>query len=382
MMLKRFDRYLIGEWLKAFVLCATVITTLLLFERLYDDLGDLLDYRATFGEISRYFGWSLIGFIPIILPAVLLLSALLSLIQLHGRRELVSLRSAGLSIFRITRTYWLGAILAAASIAGLNGWFIPWSVESASLLKDNLKHREQGTEEHASGKRGQIEQLTFYNLADNRLWYFDRFDLRSFSGNRVHLYTFHDDETVASHLSATEAYFDDVSEEWTFLKGTNLHKAQLPEDPESTETAPADLYIEKFETWSEPSFKEKPRLMLALGKRPKDLSIIELRRLLQSDDLQGSPALAPFYAQYHQCLAAPVMCLVIMGIAIPFATRGVRVNLMVGASQAIFIFFLYYMLVNIFTVLGGREVMQATTAAWAPHGVMALFAFLNSLRSS
>lgn len=381
-MLKRFDRYLLGEWLKAFVLCSAVITTLLLFERLYDNLGDLLEYSATPGEILRYFSWQVIGYIPTILPAVLLLSALLSLIQLHGRRELVSLQSAGLSTFRITRIYWLGAIVAAASVVGLNGWFIPWSVESASLLKDNLRHREQGETEEAASSRGEIEQLTFYNLADNRLWYFDRFDLRTFTGKRVHLYTFHDDETVASHLSATEAYFDDVSEEWTFLGGTILHKAQLPEPSGSTETAPADLYIEKFDIWSEPTFKEKPRLMLALGKRPKDLSIIELRRLLRSDDLQGSPALAPFYAQYHQFLAAPMMCIVIMGIAIPFATRGVRVNPMVGASQAIFIFFLYYMLVNTFTVLGGREVMTATTAAWAPHGLMAAFALLNSLRRS
>ncbi|MEM7673212.1 MAG: LptF/LptG family permease, partial [Verrucomicrobiota bacterium] len=221
------------------------------------------------------------------------------------------------------------------------------------------------------------EQLTFYNLAENRLWYFDSFNVRSFTGYRVHLYTFHEDQSMASHLSAAEAYFDDSTGEWTFLGGAILHKASQAVASESA----ADLRVEKFETWSNPGFTEEPRLMLSLGERPKDLSINALRNLLKSDDLQGSPALAPFYAQYHQLIASPVMCVVIIAIAIPFATRGVRVNPMVGASQAIFIFFIYYMTVNTFTVLGAREVLTPPTAAWTPHGIMAVFALLNSFRA-
>ncbi|MGB0372039.1 MAG: LptF/LptG family permease [Opitutales bacterium] len=378
-MFKRFDRYLLIEWLKALVLCATVIVTILLFERFYDDLGDLLEFNASIAEIARYFAWRVVGYIPTILPAILLLSSLLTLIQLQSRRELVSLRSAGLGTFRITRVFWLGSVIASASIVGLNGWFIPWSVESANLLYENLKHRQSANSDSEARDAAIIQQLTFYNLAKDRLWYFDTFNLRSFTGHRVHLYTFHEDQSMASHLSAAEAHFDDVSQTWTFQSGTILHNAAQADDSASTRGNTADLYVEKFETWSEPSFQEQPRLMLSLGERPKDLSISALRNLLKSDDLQGSPALAPFYAQYHQLLASPAMCLVITAIAIPFATRGVRVNPMVGASQAIFIFFVYYMLINTFTVLGGREVISAPSAAWAPHGIMAVFAMANNL---
>lgn len=375
-MLKRFDRYLFAEWLKAFLLCATVIFTILLFERFYDDLESLLQFDASILEMARYFAWQLLGYIPTILPAVILLSSLLTLIQLQSRKELISLRSAGLSTFRITRVFWLGSFIAAGSLIGLNGWLIPWSVESSSLLYENLEHRYGAEQEAESRSAGREKQLTFYNLAENRLWFFDSFSVRSFTGNRVHLYTFHEDQSMASHLSANEAYFDDVSGEWTFLGGTILHKSSTDRARESA----ADLYVEKFETWSDPSFKENPRLMLSLGKRPKDLSINALKGLLESDDLQGSPALAPFYAQYHQHLASPIMCIVIIAIAIPFATSGVRVNPMVGASQAIFIFFAYYMMINTFTVLGAREVLTAPAAAWTPHGIMASFALLNNLR--
>ena len=378
-MLKRFDRYFLIEWLKAFAICAMVVVTLLLFERLYDDLEDFLKYEAAFSDIARYFAWSIAGFIPTILPAVLLISALLSLIQSHGRREITSLQAAGLGIFRITRVYWIGAVIAALSIIVMNGWLIPWSVESATHLRENLKHRYLGDKASEARGTGIVKQLTFYNLSEKRLWYFDTFNLRTYSGKNVHLYTFHDDESVASHLSASEAHFDDINQTWTFTGGTILNSTQAPDSEDAENSDFADLYIDKFETWSNPDYQEHPRLMLTLSRRPKDLSILALKELLDSDDLQGSPALAPFYAQYYQFLASPAMCIVIIAIAIPFATQGVRTNPMVGACKAIFRFFIYYMIINTFTVLGGREVLSAQSAAWAPHGIMAAFAVLKNL---
>ena len=138
-----FDRYLLREWLKilGILLCATL--GLLFMQALYDNFRDLLEMRASAGEVAYYFAVLMPSFFTLVLPIALLLSLLFVLGQLHRRNEFLALRSAGIGVVRMTRTIWLAGSLLCIVMAWLNSTVIPRSVEASRRLWETLQYRHQ-----------------------------------------------------------------------------------------------------------------------------------------------------------------------------------------------------------------------------------------------
>ena len=71
---------------------------------------------------------------------------------------------------------------------------------------------------------------------------------------------------------------------------------------------------------------------------------------------------------------SPLICVIVVAIAIPFSVAGVRTNPMVGVSKTVAMFFTYYIIDNIFSALGGAGYMPPFIAAFAPAAIMFVFA--------
>jgi lipopolysaccharide export LptBFGC system permease protein LptF len=109
--------------------------------------------------------------------------------------------------------------------------------------------------------------------------------------------------------------------------------------------------------------------MLNLRQDPKDLSLDELgKTLTQAPSLNA--AMDSFAVQYYTILSKPLICLLIVGLAVPFAVAGVRASPMVGASKAVGLFFAYYLVTGLSTHLGDQHYLPAFAAAWAPIAAM------------
>jgi lipopolysaccharide export system permease protein len=70
-------------------------------------------------------------------------------------------------------------------------------------------------------------------------------------------------------------------------------------------------------------------------------------------------------------MAGSFSCLIVAGLAVPFAVSGVRVNPAVGVSKSLALFFLFYLLSTIGTMLGDQEAVPPWVAAWLPNAFMA-----------
>jgi hypothetical protein len=85
---------------------------------------------------------------------------------------------------------------------------------------------------------------------------------------------FDDHGVEITRLMANEGYFD--GENWVFLQGRETSFSVADGEP---------VRSLKFDEKAVAGFREKPRLMIALEKKPKDLSLFELREIL--DKLGG-----------------------------------------------------------------------------------------------
>lgn len=354
------DRYVLKEWLVGFALTLGVIVGILILQNMYDSLPDLLKADAGFKQIIFYYSLAMPTYLPAILPIALLVSLLFTLGTLHRNNEIIAMRASGASLFRISRYLWVSGLLLSLLLLYLTASFIPKAVEKSRTFLDNLEFAADEAELDAR-EVGLLYNLGFDNRKDGRLWFMNRFSERAWLGLGVNVHTRDASGQEISRISASEAYFDDTQGHWVFLDGRELLL-----DPETGDP----LRILPFKDRKFEAFDEDPTLMLALHKEPKELSLNELRRIIETVPPEENPTVRAYLVRYFSLLAAPFSCLVVVGIAIPFAVSGVRTNPMIGVSKAMGFFVIFYVLISAATILGERQIISALLAAWIPNIVM------------
>lgn len=356
------DRYVFKEWLVGFALTLGVIVGILILQNMYDSLPDLLQADAGVQEILFFYLLALPTYLPAILPIALLVSLLFTLGTLHRNNEIVAMRSSGVSLLRISRSLWLGGLVLSGLLFYLTAVVIPPAVEASRTFFENLEYAAEKTERDER-EVGLLYSLGFDNRQDGRLWFMNRFSELAWLGLGVNVHTRDATGQEVSRISAREAYFDDTQNHWVFIDGRELQIDPATGDP---------LRALTFERKTFEAFDEDPSLMLALHKEPKELSLFELRRIIDTLPPEENPVVDAYLVRYFSLLAAPFSCLVVVGIAVPFAVSGVRTSPMIGVSKALGFFAFFYVLISVTTILGERQILPAIAAAWIPNAVMLL----------
>ena len=103
---------------------------------------------------------------------------------------------------------------------------------------------------------------------------------------------------------------------------------------------------------------------------------MELSTITKSFAIEEHPKVLDYQVRLHALMAGAASCLIVTGLAIPFAVSGVRVNPAVGISKSIALFFGYYILVNVLNSLGKQEILSPEVAAWAPNVFMVILTYV------
>jgi lipopolysaccharide export system permease protein len=356
-----FDRHLLREWLKILGLVLAASLGLLLMQVMYDSFRDLRDLGAKAADMAGYFVVTVPSFFAIVLPFALLVSLLFALGQLHRHLEFTAMRAAGVGLFRLTRPIWVAGVLCCGLTWWLNSSIIPWSVEESRAVFDDLQFRKEA--KSASADRiGVVYDVAFDNQRAGRMWFFDRYSQFTQRGYGVSVSELDARRRETRRLLAGEAWFDAARRAWVFRRGR-----ELTFDVESGVADSSWPFAEKVE----PGFAEDPKLMLLVDHRPEDLSFFELGRVIDYYQTVGNTRGIAYAVRYFGLLADTLVPLIVIGIAVPFAMSGVRVNPAVGVSKSIGLFLLYYVLSTFAASLATKQLMTPEAAAWLPNLGMA-----------
>ena len=351
----RIDWYVFVEWFKVFLLTLFVLIGLLIISDLQDNLPDLLGFGASNLEILRYYLIKIPSFVPIALPMGFMVSLLFSLGQFHRNHEITAMRAAGFSLFRITRSLWLSGIILTVLLFQMNARIIPWSVEEARQIWNDYAYSKALSEDTSEEEVGLLYNLTFFNRKDGRLWFLNRFNEYNYRAYGVTIFDL-DEETGMElrRIVANRGFYDDLNGGWTFNEGRVTTFDESSGDP--VRSLP-------FDQMEMAEFTENPGLMKSLEKRPKDLSLSELKMVVDYLKPAEDPRLATYAVTFYDRLFSPVSCLIILGLAIPFSVSGVRTNPFVGVTKAMGLLFLYYILLNVaqLTVTNGLNPLVAAS---------------------
>jgi lipopolysaccharide export system permease protein len=356
------DRHVLREWLGILGLVLAATLGLLVMHSLYDELEDLLREGAGVAEVVAYCLVKVPGFLATLLPLCLLVSLLYALGRLHHANEITALRAAGLGLGRITRSIWVVAVLACGLVWWLNASVVPWSVEEARRLRESLQTRRiSATAGSLPGEAGARPAVTFENPGARRLWFINRYSQFTERAHGVTVSQLGPDGREDARWLAREGWLDPRTRAWHLRDGR-----ELSFDPVTGEL----LRTTAFRDLPRPGWTEDPQLMQVYDARPDTLSLFELRRVLAHHEAIASPKALAYALRQASLLAEPLMPLVIVAFAIPFAVAGVRVNPAVGVSKALGLFVIYFIALRLGLVLGGRGLLAPMGAALLPHGAL------------
>ena len=370
-MFKVIDRYILWEWLKVFGIAVIVMLGILLMNDMYSTLGNLFESGINATDILKYYLFLSVTLVPIFLPISLLLSFMFVLGTMHRNNEITAMRAAAMNDLRITRSLWIVSFAIAGMFMVLNAAVIPICKENSRKIYDIAIIEKEKTMATRVSEAGVVRLLYFYNRNDNRLWSIDKFNFRTNRATGVEVSIFDSNSKEVERLIAEEAVYDDVAKNWVFYD-IRKWRRDRNKDGQVVNFRPEKVAQSKV-TFK--NFNESPELMKLFMGRPSDMSFYENNKILEALDENSKDAL-PYLVRKYSIWVSPMICLVVLAIAIPFAMTGVRTNPMVGVSKTMAMFFGYFLLENIMTGLGSSGSIKPLWAAAVPPLCILVFTLL------
>lgn len=102
--LKRIDAYVLKNFLTLFFATFFICSFILVMQFLWMEIDEIVGKGLPYGSIIKFFFYAWLSLVPLALPLAILLASLMSFGNMGERLELLAMKSAGISLFRIMRT--------------------------------------------------------------------------------------------------------------------------------------------------------------------------------------------------------------------------------------------------------------------------------------
>lgn len=362
--MKLLEKYLFREWAKAFAAALGVTLGILLMEDMYREFQDLLKNGAPMLKIFAYYLLLIPGFFPMLIPVAIFLATLFTFGKFNRNNEIVAMKISGLNFWQFTRFLWLIGLVCSMILLGLTAIVIP----KIQVFVEHFRLILSAKNPASSAGINQLHRVTYSNSSAGRIWIIETLNRLENCAVGVHIYQYSIHGSNRKKISAESGFYD--GDHWILSAGEESFF-----DPNDGELSSQ----KKFDRKEFCELRESPREMVIMQKRPKDLSLADLKIALHS--------LPPYFSlhrvysiRYHAMLAGCWSALVAVFCAVPFSFTGVRRSPLVSTSQACGLLFLFYLLANLGFVFGSHGQMPPILAAWLPNMLVLLLSGIKIYR--
>lgn len=367
------DRYILREWAKVFSLCIICFSGLLLISEGYNWIPELLSWGSSLATIGLFLWTKLVGGVSMLLPISLLISVVFVLSAMNRNQELAAIRAAGIGMWRLTLPLWAVGLALAFLLAALNAWWVPDALDTQRNILDREKFAAIKRKGGTALPVGESGSVCFENPKSGRLWRISRLGLTIGQAFEVEVHLFDPKHREVRCVSARFADFQKTAGRWhwSFRQGRDMH----------FDAATGTLLSQPaFQELSVPELDDDPEIMLYAERDAELLSLREVARFIDQTGQNASGRNAMYAMRYHSILAGPIICLVVVAVAIPFSVVGGRVSPMIGVAKTFGLFLAFFFISSVCNAFGNSGALPPVLAAWLPAIITALWA-IPKLRS-
>jgi lipopolysaccharide export system permease protein len=378
--MRLLDRYLLRELLIPLGYCLSGFLVFWISFDLLSELSSFQEHQTGVRAIAAYYVARLPAFLVLIFPIALLLAALYALTHHSRHQELVAIRAAGISFWRLSLPYLaVGSVLSLAIVV-LNEYWVPEGETKADQILERPRAGSVGSSapklrvNFSNDREGRIWNVQQYNPVTSEMLRPD-IEWRRPDGSREKIiaergvrtngvWTFWGVQCFDSPPARTES---DGTPGLDDLPAPSEHpQLERPEFSETPEQINSEIRINTLNNYRE--------------SKKAHLSLRELwdYRQWHPQMRAGRRAVIETLLQTH--LAVPWTCLVVVLIAMPFGMASNRRNLFVGVAGSIVICFSYFILNELCQALGAGGYLPPWLAVWTPNCLFASIGILLTQR--
>jgi lipopolysaccharide export system permease protein len=359
MISRTLDRYIFSEMLPPFFLSMSVLTLVLLLQKLFR-LADLVVSKGgTLLSTAKVLAFSMPGFFVITIPMSLLVAALTTFARLSSDSEITAMRASRISLYRMVRPVFLFALVAFAVTAFTSLVLVP---SASSALKAHLFNMVK------SRAMVGIEPGIFSDTFDGMVIYVDKMG----SLDQMEGVFISDERSVKEPYAIVAKRGNLIADQKTLnvtlaLQDGSIHT--MPGDDQSYTRMAFDaarLYLNISNTLVQKG---------APGRGFGDMDTAELLQEIKRTRQEGKPTY-PLETELHKRLSIPFACIVLGLIGAPLGIRRSRSGKSAGIAIALLGFLVYYIILGISSNLAETGMFRPVLAYWIPNSLMAIGAVL------
>lgn len=317
-------------------------------------VDDFMDRGATMKDVFLvYYPNYVPEIVKLTSPLALFISAIFLTSRLSQRRELASLQTAGVSLYRLMVPFAITGLLVSTVMFGFNGWIVPETNRVRLAFEQDYTKDAPGRAEYANIHRqnapGSVLSVNFY-------------ERRSMTATSVTLQQFSEEGSLLQRIDADRMVWNDSLKVWTLMSPI----------------------IRTFDENGERTRREMASLDTTLALGPRDLArvqgdveamtITEARAYLQTLQRTAANRTGASLVGYHTKFSYPFANLILVLLAVPLASVRRRGGHAVQLGIGLFVAFTYLAIMKLTEPFGYAGTLLPVVTAWLPHILFALLA--------
>ncbi len=341
------DRYLVRGFLYPLVYCVILFSVLFIIIDSFDNLSDFLKYNVPPGVIASYYGYLFPALFVQMLPVAALVSILYVLGNLTRRNEITAMKASGISSFAILSPYLFMGILLSFLVLLINETVVPRATLTSTAIMEGLIQKGR----HNMDERA-IKDVTLYGEG-NRIIFAKEYEIISQTLYDVNIIEDTPEKIVRSKLTAEKARYE--NEEWVFYGVVAYDLSadgEIIGEPFYSDRRPIDL-------------AEKPEDFLREASQVEYMSAKQLRQYIEKLEGSSKKLSKRLWVDFHNKVAFPFVCFIVMLIGAPLAMKTERGSAMVGIGMSLIVVLLYYAIDSVCLAMGKGGHLPPFVAAWA-----------------
>jgi LPS export ABC transporter permease LptG/LPS export ABC transporter permease LptF len=350
------DLYVVRGVLFHFLLLLASFLVLFELFSLLDLIDDIARHRVGWRVVAEFFYYLLPQAIYLTLPLAALLAVLVELGVLSKRNELVAIKAAGISLFRIaTPVLVLGLLLSLGLFLG-DFYYLPYANQRQEALRNQIKGRPPQTVFQPQRKWifGQGQRIFNYRFLDAQQNLFGELSVLELSPQRF---------ALQRRLYAQRAHWEPSLQSWVFEHGWRRDF-----DADRTTT------FQSFTLATFPEVTESPEYFKKEVLESEQMNFQELSRYI-GELRQAGFEVSRLQVHWHRKFAFPLTVFVMVLLGFPFGLTVGKRGALGGIAFGIGLGMTYWVVGALFQALGNIQLLPPLLAAWGPNS---LFAFAGA----
>ena len=340
--MRLLDKYILKEFVRFFCITGISFIALYLIVDFFEKIRMFLSNSASIIQMTSYFLLSIPLIISLILPAAVLLAALLTYSTLSKFSEITAMKANGISLYRLSLP-----VLIFASIIAVFLFYFSELITPAALQKTEHIVR---VDVQKQKNLGFFKQDEIWYHGERAIYNFKMFDVVNYTLRGITINYINPDFTLQMRIDAQRAEWKNGK--WIFFNLLQTH----------------------FDSNNSPVLEWSKQKIIDLPEKPNDFKIIQkdaekmgffdLRKYVKKIRSEGYDA-TRYLVDLHGKLAFPFVTLILVIIGISFSLRQERHGgVMQSLGIGIIIGFSYWIVHAFSMSLGRSGILPAILSAW------------------